>query len=185
MPDILCMGEPMLELNRQPSGPDGRVLYLEGHGGDTSNAAVAAVRSGASAGYITAIGQDGPGDSLMALWAREGVDTATVARHADAPTGLYVVSHGEDGHRFTYYRAGSAASRMGPVEVPEDIHERMEAAYREGWSLSDALEGTVATLAGEGAAIQPDNLEVAVLERSRTGRAFRRIEQEDLVSLLG
>ena len=30
MPDLLCMGEPMLEFNRQEPGPDGRVLYLEG-----------------------------------------------------------------------------------------------------------------------------------------------------------
>ena len=124
MPDLLCMGEPMLELNqrRRPSdAPGGDIpLYLQGHGGDTSNAAIAAARNGASVGYITAIGQDAPGDSFMELWAQEGVDTSTVIRSDEAPTGLYVVSHGEDGHRFTYYRAGSAASRMGPADVPED-----------------------------------------------------------------
>ena len=67
----------------------------------------------------------------------------------------------------------------------EGIHERMESAYAEGWSLSDALKGTVATVAGEGSAIEPSNLEVAVLERANQGRAFRRIEQEELLSLLG
>ena len=119
MPDILCMGEPMLEFSRLPPGSDGRVLYLEGHGGDTSNAAIAAARSGASAGYITAIGQDRPGDSLMALWAREGVDTATVIRSAEAPTGIYLVTHDERGHHPTFYRKGSAASRYRPEDVPE------------------------------------------------------------------
>ena len=123
MPDLLCMGEPMLELNQRRQAPDSSggdgPLYLQGHGGDTSNAAIAAARNGASAGYITAIGRDAPGDSFMELWAREGVDTATVARSDAAPTGLYIVSHGEDGHRFTYYRAGSAASRMAPADVPE------------------------------------------------------------------
>src|SRR5215213_2262748 len=115
MPDLLCLGEPMLELNqRRPAAEGEEKLYLQGHGGDTSNAAIAAARNGASVGYITAVGRDAPGDSFVELWAREGVDTATVARTAAAPTGLYVVSHGEDGHRFTYYRAGSAASRMGP-----------------------------------------------------------------------
>jgi 2-dehydro-3-deoxygluconokinase len=117
------MGEPMLELNQRRQGKDasagGEILYLQGHGGDTSNAAIAAARNGASAGYITAVGRDAPGDSFMELWAREGVDASTVARHETAPTGLYVVSHGADGHRFTYYRAGSAASRMGPAGVPE------------------------------------------------------------------
>ncbi len=122
MPDLLCMGEPMLELNqRRPAAGSagGETLYLQGHGGDTSNAAIAAARNGASAGYITAIGRDAPGESLMALWTREGVDTSTVARDEAAPTGLYVVTHGEDGHHFTFYRAGSAASRMAPRDVPE------------------------------------------------------------------
>lgn len=113
------MGEPMLEFNQQKPGTDGRVLYLEGHGGDTSNAAIAAARSGASVGYVTAIGQDGPGESFMALWAREGIDTATVIRRADMPTGIYFVTHDARGHNFTFYRTGSAAARYRPEEVPE------------------------------------------------------------------
>lgn len=113
------MGEPMLEFNQQKPGPDGRVLYLEGHGGDTSNAAIAAARSGASVGYVTAIGQDGPGESFLALWAREGVDTTTVIRRADAPTGIYFVTHDARGHHFTFYRSGSAAARYRAEEVPE------------------------------------------------------------------
>ncbi len=58
MADLLCMGEPMLEFNRQRPGPDGRVLFLEGHGGDASKAAIAAARSAASVGYVSAIGAD-------------------------------------------------------------------------------------------------------------------------------
>jgi len=120
MPDLLCLGEPMLEFNQQPPTPDGRVLYLEGHGGDTSNAAIAAARSDACVGYVTAIGRDGPGDSFMALWAREGVDTATVLRREDAPTGIYFVTHDAAGHHFTFYRSGSAAARYRPEDVPQD-----------------------------------------------------------------
>lgn len=119
MPDLLCMGEPMLELNQMRPDAEGKVLYLQGHGGDTSNAAIAAARSGAHVGYVTAIGTDAPGDSFMALWAREGVDTATVRRDPAAPTGLYLVTHDEGGHHFTFYRRGSAASRYAPADVPE------------------------------------------------------------------
>ncbi len=119
MPDLLCLGEPMLEFNRQPAGPDGRVLYLEGHGGDTSNAAIAAARSGASVGMVTAIGTDGPGDSFMALWHAEGVDTATVRRVPQAPTGIYVVTHDDRGHHFTFYRSNSAAARYRAADLPE------------------------------------------------------------------
>ncbi len=119
MPDLVCLGEPMIEFNRQKPGADGRVHWLEGHGGDTSNCAIAAARQGASAGYITAIGADPFGDSLMALWAAERVDASAVIRRTDAPTGIYFVTHSERGHEFTFARAGSAASRMTTAEIPE------------------------------------------------------------------
>jgi len=117
--ELLCMGEPMLELNCEPPGPDGRVRYLEGHGGDTSNAAICAARQGARVGMVTALGEDRPGDSFLALWQAEGIATDSVLRRADAPTGLYVVTHDAAGHHFTFYRSGSAASRYRVADVPE------------------------------------------------------------------
>src|SRR5580698_5922711 len=118
--DLLCMGEPMLAFNQLPPDPDGRVLYLEGHGGDTSNAAIAAARQGARVGYITAIGKDAPGDSLMALWAREAVDTATVTRTDKALTGVYFVTHDERGHHFLYYRNDSPAALYASADLPRE-----------------------------------------------------------------
>lgn len=35
-----------------------------------------------------------------------------------AHTGVYFVTHGKDGHEFSYFRAGSASSRMGPEDLP-------------------------------------------------------------------
>jgi len=135
MPEILCMGEPMLEFNQLPPGPDGRRLYLEGHGGDTSNAAVAAARSGAQAAMVTAIGQDAAGDSFMALWQMEGIDTALVRRDPDAPTGIYFVTHDERGHHFTFYRKGSAASRYRVQDVPEEAIRAASVLHLSGISL--------------------------------------------------
>lgn len=117
--DLLCMGEPMLEFNQLPPQPNGEAHYLEGHGGDTSNAAVAAARQGASVGYITAIGQDAPGDSFLRLWAREGVDTATVIRTDRAPTGVYFVTHDAAGHHFLHYRANSPAALYSVQDLPQ------------------------------------------------------------------
>lgn len=114
MSDLLCMGEAMAEFNALPPEPDGRTLFLAGYGGDTSNVAIAAARQGAKAGFLGAVGQDAPGDSLMALWRREGVETATVFRDSAAQTGIYFVSHDEGGHHFLHYRKGSAASCFGP-----------------------------------------------------------------------
>ncbi|WP_428268195.1 sugar kinase [Haliangium sp.] len=117
MPDIIALGEPLLEFN-QVRGPDGSEQYLPGFGGDTSNFAVAAARQGASVGYCTRLGRDGFGDAFMELWAREGVDTSLVERDPEAPTAIYFVTHDDDGHAFTYFRKGSAASRMSPGALP-------------------------------------------------------------------
>jgi 2-dehydro-3-deoxygluconokinase len=117
--DLLCMGEPMLEFNQLPPQPDGSRHYLEGHGGDTSNAAIAASRQGARVGYITALGQDMPGDSFMALWAREGVDASTVVRTDRWQTGVYFVTHDAKGHHFLHYRANSAAAMYTAADLPE------------------------------------------------------------------
>lgn len=114
MPDIVAIGEAMIEFNEEP---DGR--YAQGFGGDTSNAAIAAARLGASVRYVTLVGQDRFGDTLMALWRGEGVDTEFVGRHPTAPTGVYFVNHTAAGHAFTYLRAGSAASRMTADDVPQ------------------------------------------------------------------
>jgi 2-dehydro-3-deoxygluconokinase len=143
--DILCMGEPMLEFNELPPDEAGRVLYLQGHGGDTSNAAIAAARQGVSAGYITAIGQDAAGDSFMRLWATEGIDTATVIRSADAPTAVYFVTHDERGHHFTFYRSGSAAARYTPRDVPEAAIRSAKILYASG--ISQAISTSAADAA--------------------------------------
>ena len=116
--ELLCMGEPMLEFNQLPADAEGRVLYLEGHGGDTSNAAVAAARAGASVGMIAAIGDDPAGASFRGLWAREGVDAATVRTDPAHPTAVYFVFHGPEGHRFLHYRANSAAANYAPADLP-------------------------------------------------------------------
>ncbi len=115
--DLLCIGEPLGEFNatRADAG-----AFQFGHGGDTSNCAVAAARQGAHAAYAGALGDDMAGRSIRELWAREGVDDAHVSTHQSAPTGLYFVDHGPTGHVFSYLRAGSAASLYGPRDLPRD-----------------------------------------------------------------
>ncbi len=76
--DLVCVGEPMLEFNQQPTAEDGSRRYLEGFGGDTSNAAVAAARAGARVAYLTAIGRDPAGERFLELWREEGIDVSAV-----------------------------------------------------------------------------------------------------------
>lgn len=116
--DMVALGEAMVEFNQTKSQEhDQAPLYLQGFGGDTSNAAIAAARAGARVSYLSRLGSDHWGDRLMDLWQRENVDTSAVLRDAQAPTGMYFVSHDAQGHHFSYARAGSAASRMQPQDL--------------------------------------------------------------------
>lgn len=160
--DLLCMGEPMLEFNQLPPDEAGRVLYLEGHGGDTSNAAIAAARQGARVGYITAIGQDAPGDSLMALWAREGVDTSTVIRTDKALTAVYFVTHDAKGHHFLHYRKESPAALYGPADLPREAIAAAKMFFASGISqgisssAADAVFAAIDVARGAGVTVAYD-----------------------------
>ena len=158
--DLLCMGEPMLEFNQLPPHPNGTQHYLEGHGGDTSNAAIAAARQGARVGMITAVGQDMPGDSFMALWQREGVDTSCVVRSERAQTGIYFVTHDTSGHHFLHYRTGSAASLYAPSDVPIAAIAAARMLYISGISQGISVTACDAVFAAIDAA-QQHNISVA------------------------
>jgi len=117
-PAIVSIGEPLIEFNRPKEG-DGRT-WLQGFGGDSQNVAIAAARQGATAGYLTSVGEDWMGDAFLDLWKNEGVDASQVTRHPTAPTGVSFVTHGPSGHKFDYLRKGSAASLMTPAGIPAD-----------------------------------------------------------------
>lgn len=135
----------MLELNAQPADAGGRRLYLEGFGGDTSNAAIAAARQGASVAYATAVGRDDAGERFLALWRAEGVNAEAVKIDAARPTALYLVTHGASGHQFHFYRAGSAASAYAPADVPDAMIARSRMFYASGISqgISDSAADAV------------------------------------------
>ena len=141
--DVLALGEAMLEFNQTQAEPP---LYLQGFGGDTSNAAIAAARAGARVGYLSRLGQDHWGQLLMALWAREGVDTRAVVRDPDAPTGVYFVSHDAQGHHFSYARAGSAASRMQASDLQPHWAELIA---RSRWLHLSGISLAISASAGE------------------------------------
>lgn len=109
----------MAEFAAEERGRLGEVTrFRRGWGGDTCNVAVAAARLGGSAGYITRVGGDEFGRSFLELLEREGVDSSRVLVDPEGFTGVYFISLDESGkHDFTYYRAGSAASRLRPEDV--------------------------------------------------------------------
>jgi 2-dehydro-3-deoxygluconokinase len=107
--EVVALGEAMVEFNQtSPQQPQ----YLQGFGGDTSNATIAAARAGVRTAYLTRLGDDLFAEQLRQLWQTEGVNTEGLEVDAHAPTGIYFVTHGPNGHAFSYRRADSAASKM-------------------------------------------------------------------------
>jgi 2-dehydro-3-deoxygluconokinase len=146
--DILCIGEPLGEFNAT-RGETGAFQF--GHGGDTSNCAIAAARQGARTAYVGALGDDMAGRSIRELWKREGVDDAHVTTHPSAATGLYFVDHGPSGHVFSYLRAGSAASLMGPRDLPREAIASARIVQASG--ISQAISSSAADAVFEAFAI--------------------------------
>lgn len=172
--DIVAIGEAMVEFN-QTGEDDGRT-YLQGFGGDTSNAVIAASRQGARTAYVTRLGDDDFGRMLLDLWTREDVDTRAVGTDAAAPTGVYFVRHDEQGHSFSYLRAGSAASRMQPPDVPEALLNSTRILHVSGISQAISRSATetvrqamvAARAAGATTTYDPNlRLQLWPLERAR------------------
>src|SRR3954451_12220108 len=116
--DLLAFGEPLMEFAEVER--DGERLYLPGFGGDSSNAAIAEARQGAKVAYFTALGDDAFGQGFLRLWDEEGVERSAVIARSGGRTGIYFISYRAEGHVFSYYRAGSAASTVRPDELPLD-----------------------------------------------------------------
>jgi 2-dehydro-3-deoxygluconokinase len=132
--DIISIGEPLIEFN-QTAGA-GSNQYLQGFGGDSSNFIIAAARQGARAGYVTAVGDDTYGKMFIELWKSEGVDTSAVKVDQAAPTAVSFVTHSEKGHAFHYYRAGSAASRIGPADIDRNYIAGSKVVHLSGIGLA-------------------------------------------------
>jgi 2-dehydro-3-deoxygluconokinase len=141
MSDLLAIGEALVELNQPKEGAP----FVQGFGGDTSNAMIAAARLGADAAYFTAVGADRFGQALTELWLNEGVDASRIVVNGGAHTGLYFVTHGADGHEFSYMRAGSAASRISEADLPDGRIRATKILHVSG--ISQAISSSAADAA--------------------------------------
>lgn len=138
--DLIAMGEGLVEFNQTVPGES---TYLQGLGGDTSNAVIAASRAGARCGYVSAVGDDVFGKNLMSFWQLAGIDIAQCAIESGALTGLYFVTHGEHGHEFSYRRAGSAAANMQLNNAQREALKHTQWLHYSG--ISQAISDNAAT----------------------------------------
>lgn len=153
MPDLIAVGEPLVELAAEAAGPLGDVeRFHSGWGGDTANFLLAAARLGASCGYVTRVGDDDFGRAFIAMLERNAVDASQVRIDAAHHTGVYFVSYtNEREHRFTYLRRDSAASHLAAADIDPDYVGAARVLHASG--ISQAISPSCAEAVGTAMAL--------------------------------
>jgi 2-dehydro-3-deoxygluconokinase len=154
-PGVIALGETMLSLIALDGTLATATRFVATHGGAESNACVGLVRSGVDATWVSRLGTDPAGDRILASLEAEGIDLRWVRRDRDRPTGLMLR---DTAGSVRYYRAGSAASALSPVDLDEVPVEDARAVLVSG----------VTALIGEG----PRRAAIRLLERAHGLRVF-------------
>jgi 2-dehydro-3-deoxygluconokinase len=144
--EVLCLGESMVvfapEAESSLRHADG---VRAGVAGAESNVAISLALLGVHAGWTGKVGDDPFGRRVLDALRDAGVDCGGAAIDPDRPTGVYFKDPHPEGTRVHYYRAGSAASTMGPghlagAEAPRILHLS---------GITSALSGDCAALMRE------------------------------------
>jgi 2-dehydro-3-deoxygluconokinase len=122
-PGLVTLGETMAALTAPGIGPLRHHRHLELHvGGAESNVAISVARLGGQATWVGRVGDDELGDLVLAQLRGEGVDVRHAVRDPEASTGLMIKSRRTATvTHVTYYRSGSAGSRLEPADLPVDV----------------------------------------------------------------
>jgi fructokinase len=116
--DVMALGELVIDLIPAPR-PGGAMLFAASPGGAPGNVAAGIARLGLVSGMISKVGPGTLGDLLIETLAQAGVATASVARAANEPTALAVVSLAANGDRdFVLYRNGCADANLAVEDLP-------------------------------------------------------------------
>lgn len=121
--DVVTLGEAMVLFAAQQPGPLEQVeRFTRSTAGAELNVAIGLARLGLKVGYVSALGHDTLGRSIVAALDREGVDRQQLRIDPQHPTGFMLKSRSDDGSdpQTEYFRRGSAASRLGPADHPRD-----------------------------------------------------------------
>ena len=117
MTEVLTCGETMAVLRGPGPLRLGGSLELSVAGAE-SNVAIGLARLGHQAGWVGRVGADEPGELVRRTLRAEGVDVSGVTTDPSRPTGLMLAERRiGDLVRVTYYRSGSAGSRLSAADV--------------------------------------------------------------------
>jgi fructokinase len=150
MPDIITVGELLIDLT-QTFIDDNRVRhYAANPGGAPANVAVAAARLGAKAGFIGKVGRDTFGADLRAVLVRSGVDVSGLYETGEALTTQAVVSVAPSGERsFSFYRSPGADTLLTVDEVAAALADPPKVVHFGSVSLTAEPARSATLAAGE------------------------------------
>lgn len=123
--EVVTVGEVMALLLAPVGVPLGEAsAYEQQHAGAESNVAVGLARLRHQVAFVSRLGDDRLGRRIHRDLRGEGVDVGSVTLDPQAPTGLLLRDALGHGVCVDYHRAGSAATRMTPADLPlERIRE--------------------------------------------------------------
>ncbi|PCR92688.1 carbohydrate kinase family protein [Natrinema ejinorense] len=136
--DVLVAGETLIDCIPERPGPLEDVAGFERRpGGAPANVAVALARLAAPPLFWTRVGADPFGRYLEGVLAEYGLPDRFVERDGAAKTTLAFVTHDESGDReFTFYRDGTADTRLEPGRIPDRTLADCEWVHAGGVTLS-------------------------------------------------
>lgn len=127
MPQLLSLGELLIDFTPTGTTPDGRLLFARNPGGAPANVAVQALRAGVSSGFVGRVGKDMFGDFLAKTLTDCGVNTEGLSQDETVATTLAFVQLSDDGDRdFSFYRNPGADTQLRPEHVPQGLLEQCE-----------------------------------------------------------
>jgi len=122
MPDVLCLGEALVDMISSSPGKsikDSSVFHVA-PGGAVCNVAVGLARLGASVGLITKVGADPFGQMMLDFLKNESVDISLVKTTDQHLTALVFVALDEDKKpAFFFYGTPGADRNLEPSEISE------------------------------------------------------------------
>jgi fructokinase len=190
MHDILVAGEMLIDFLPDDAGRLKTVdTFSRRPGGAPTNVAVGMARLDATPLLWTRVGDDPFGEFLVETLETEGIPLEFVHRDPDAKTSLAFVSLGEDADReFSFYRDGTADTRMQPGQVDDETLSGVDWVHAGGVTLTDepSREATYDLLeraAERGATVSFDpNARAELWDEFDYGASIRRaFESADVV----
>lgn len=154
-PRALTFGETMgLASSAQPGPLSHSRLFTVGFGGAETNVAIGLCRLDVHTTWVSRLGDDSLADLIRRELRAEGV-TVHAATDSTAPTGFMLKERRTSTTAIVnYFRAGSAASRMTPQDVPDELIADADLVHVTGITpaLSAAAHDTTLDVVGRAGA---------------------------------